>query len=343
MLSDRRSIYKPTSFPIIMATLALMLLGVAMVPLLKVKLMPDRSLPSVSVHYSYGGANAVVVDSEVTTKLEGIFSRLEGLEKLSSRTGDGYGSISLEIDKEADMDAVRFEVATLIRQVYPELPDGVGYPQLRVSRPDEEQRIEQLMSITLNGPGQQRQVGQIAESVIKPRLSLIEGIHEVQVSGYTPMVWELIYDVNHLKQEGIEASAIRARINDYYRTATLGNVKEASGVSGIKYTIPVSFAGLSNDVPQWDDIRVEAGGRFFKLTDLVEVRKGEVEPSDFYRINGLSTISIRVLAAMLTTGGALVVKATTKQKKPAVRQYPPPLFYDLYWHTVTILYIYTIQ
>ena len=46
----------------------------ALLPLLKVKLLPDRSLPSVSVAFSYGGASAVVVDSEVTSRLEAVFS-----------------------------------------------------------------------------------------------------------------------------------------------------------------------------------------------------------------------------------------------------------------------------
>ena len=51
-----------------------MILGLSSAPLLKVKLLPDRSLPSVSVSYNYGGANAVVVDSEVTSRLEAVFS-----------------------------------------------------------------------------------------------------------------------------------------------------------------------------------------------------------------------------------------------------------------------------
>ncbi len=46
-----------------MAPLVLMLLGKALSPLLKVKLLPDRALPSVTVYYNYNGANAVVADS----------------------------------------------------------------------------------------------------------------------------------------------------------------------------------------------------------------------------------------------------------------------------------------
>src|SRR6056297_1341357 len=117
-----------------MATLALMLLGMALSPLLKLKLLPDRSLPAVTVYYSYGGANAVVADSEVTSRLEAVFSNLEGMVNMRSRTADGNGNITLEMEKGADMDAVRFEVSMLIRQVFPELPAGVSYPQIRVSR-----------------------------------------------------------------------------------------------------------------------------------------------------------------------------------------------------------------
>ena len=70
----KQNIIQSASYSIIMATLALMILGLALSSLLKVKLLPDRSLPSVSVSYSYGGASAVVVDSEVTSRLEAVFS-----------------------------------------------------------------------------------------------------------------------------------------------------------------------------------------------------------------------------------------------------------------------------
>ncbi len=223
-----------TSFPLIMAFTALMIFGLALSPLLKVKLLPDRSLPAVNVYYSYGGANALVVDSEVTSLLEGIFSTLEGLVKMTSRTGDGNGSITLEMEKGADMDAVRFGVSTLIRQVYPELPPGVAYPQIRVSRPDEEQRVEQLLSLVLNGPGNRRELGRLAETEVKPVLSLIEGVYEVQVSGFNPLRCELVYDAVKLKSLGLTPGDITRQIRDQYKTAGLGMVKQPGGSSAFR-------------------------------------------------------------------------------------------------------------
>jgi len=305
--SKKPNIIQTASYSIIMATLALMILGLALSPLLKVKLLPDRSLPSVSVYYSYGGANAVVVDGEVTSLLEAVFSRLEGLVKLRSRTGDGYGSVTLEMEKEADMDAARFEVSTLIRQVYPELPPGVSYPQIRVSRPDEEERVEQLMSLTLNGPGNRSGLGELAEKHIKPVFSLIEGVYDVQVSGYTPIRWELAYDMDKLKSLGLSPEVITGQVKNYYKTASLGMAREQKGNSS-----PVLLTGNHDDNPDWDNIRIRAGERIFRLTDLVDVRQAESPASQYYRINGLNTITIGVLATK--SSNQLVAAAAIKEK-----------------------------
>ena len=300
-----------------MATIALMILGIAITPLLKVKLLPDRSLPSVSVYYGLPGANAVVVDSELTSKLEGIFSNVDGLQKLRSRTGAGNGAITLDIAKDADMDAVRFEVSTLIRQVYPDLPPGASYPQIRVSRPDEEERVEQLLSFTLNGPGKRWEVGQLAEELIKPTLAAIEGVNNVQISGYTPLQWELIYNIGQLKGLGLSPQDISSQIKDYYRSENIGVTTQSATKGAIELFTPVVFSGKQNTETIWEDIRIRAGERILRLTELVTVRKKESEPSGYYRINGLNTISVSVLAAK--TANQLMLAANVKEQLAALK------------------------
>lgn len=285
-----------SSFPIIMATMALMILGIALLPQVKMKLLPDRRLPSVSIYYNYYGANALVVDSEVTSKLEGLFSNVSGLVKLKSRTGSGYGYISLSMDKESDMDAVRFEVSTLIRQIYPDLPVGVSYPQLRVSRPDDGERIEQLIGLTFKGPGQRWDLGNMAEALIKSRLSLIEGVYEVQVSGYTPLVWELSYDANLLKQLKIKPGDISNQIRDQYRNANIGSVETPLYEGGNTCRFPVVFKGRDANEVDWDNILIRVSERLFRLTDLVTIEKRESLPRSYYRINGLNTINVRIMS-----------------------------------------------
>jgi multidrug efflux pump subunit AcrB len=74
---------------------------------------------------------------EVTGPLEGAFSTVRGVREISSESSMGSGSINISFDKTTDMDAARFEIAALIRQVYPGLPEGVSRPVLTVNRPGE--------------------------------------------------------------------------------------------------------------------------------------------------------------------------------------------------------------
>ncbi|TKG94495.1 efflux RND transporter permease subunit [Puteibacter caeruleilacunae] len=291
-LNQRRHI---PSFTLLMTCLALTLLGLVIVPLLDVSLSPSRNSSFISVGYSYSGANAIVVDSEITSKLEGILSQVEGLKKITSRSGNGNGYIGLQLNKDVDMDAARFEVSTLIRQVYPQLPVGVSYPDIRASGSDDEKTVEQLLSFTLNGAGRRWEVGNVAESTIKPRLSLLNGVHEVIISGYTPLEWNLIYDYNKLKQLNLTPDDISRQIRSYYRSASIGAVKQLNGNNQQLYSTPVVLQGLDREKPQWDRIQIEAGGRLFKLTDLVSQEKKESLPSSYYRINGLNTVNIRVM------------------------------------------------
>jgi multidrug efflux pump subunit AcrB len=285
-----------SSFTIITTFIALVIIGLAVMPLLNLRLYPGRSKPAVTVSYQMQGANAVVIDSEVTSRLEGLLSRVEGLEKLSSRTSAGSGWISLEMDKGSDMDAVRFEVATLIRQVYPSLPDRVSYPEIRANRPDEEEKAETLLTFTMSGPGQNSEIGIYANEYLAPRLSELPGVNGVFVYGGNSRRIDLVYNKELLKNIGLAVSELASQIREYYSQTNLGRVAEHT-FSGDETFVPVTLSGWGADKFNPDDIQIEHQERLFKLTDLVEVKERESEPQSFYRINGLNTVNIVVQSA----------------------------------------------
>ena len=86
---------------------------------------------------------------EVTSKLESMLARIRGVKRLNSTSGNGYGNITVELDKHADVEAVRFEASTIIRQTWPQLPEGVSYPTIHMKVPDEN-ASRPFMSFTLN-------------------------------------------------------------------------------------------------------------------------------------------------------------------------------------------------
>lgn len=174
-----------SSFTLIVTFVCLSLVGLALMPLLPVKLSPSSTMPGLTVSFSMPGNSSRVIEAEVTSKLEGMLSRVNGIRNIYSTSDNGSGSLRIELDKHADMDATRFEVSTLIRQLWSQLPDGVSYPTISAQRSDE-QASRPFMTFTLNAPATPIVIQQYGEEKIKPLLAALKGVYKVELSGATP-------------------------------------------------------------------------------------------------------------------------------------------------------------
>jgi multidrug efflux pump subunit AcrB len=309
-----------SSFTLIASFITLAIIGLALTPQLNLRLYPGRSKPSVTVSYQMKGANAVVIDSEVTSRLEGLFSRVEGLKKLTSRTSAGSGWITLEMDEQSDRDAVRFEVSALIRQVYPSLPDNISYPEIRVNRPDEEEKAETLITFTLNGPGSNSEIGNYANEHLMPWLSEVQGVNSVYIYGANTRRIDLVYNKKLLKNIGLSVHSIISQIREYYSQTNLGRVFEQS-FSCDETFVPVIFSGRDASEFKPDDIQIKHQGRLFKLSDLLEVNERESDPQSYYRINGLNTVNIVVQT--MPGANQIVTAGMVKDKVERIRAQLP--------------------
>ena len=208
-------------FTLIVTFVCLALVGLALVPMLPVKLNPSRTLPGFTVRFSMPGTSSRVVEMEATSKLESMLARIKGVKAMYSTSGNGYGSITVDLDKHADVDAVRFEASTIIRQTWSQLPSGVSYPYIDMKVPDEN-ASRPFLSFTLNAPSTPILIQQYAEEHIKPRLAQLQGIYKIDLSGATPMEWRLEYDSEQLRTLGVSISDIRQAIQLHYNKEFLG-------------------------------------------------------------------------------------------------------------------------
>lgn len=175
-----------SSFTLIVTFVCLSLIGLALTPLLPVKLSPSRDMPGLFVSFSMPGNSARVVETEVTSRLEGMLSRVNGIENIISTSDNGGGYIMIELDRHADIDAARFEVSTLIRQLWSQLPDGVSYPLISTQQSDDK-ASRPFMTYTLNAPATPIVIQKYGEERIKPMISALDGVYKVELSGATPM------------------------------------------------------------------------------------------------------------------------------------------------------------
>ena len=280
-------------FTWIVLFLCLSLIGIALVPQLPVKLSPTKEMPTLTISFSMRNASARIIEAEVTSRLEGMLSRVRGVSRINSVSDDGSGRITVRLDKHADIDAVRFEISTLVRQMWPQLPETVSYP-LVSARYSESRSSRPFMVYTLNAPAAPAYILQYAEDNIVPAVGRLLGVSKVELTGATPMEWTLNYDRERLSHLDVSVSDIQRALSGRVEKEELGichleNNEEESWIRVV----------LMTDEPDSDfapeAVKVQSSdGRIFPLSSLVRISRQEAEPTSYYRINGLNSIYLNI-------------------------------------------------
>jgi multidrug efflux pump subunit AcrB len=283
------------SFTILTCFICLCIIGASMIPLLSIQLNPSKSLPSLSVSFSWYDTSAKVIEQEVTSKLEGVFNTVSGIKEISSTTDKEKGSIDIQFKKNTDMDAVRFEIANLIRQTYSELPDGVSYPQLSISGANE--NSSPILAYSINANESPYLIKTFAENHILPKLSILKGVNKVYVYGADPFDWVIKYNTNKLIQLSISVSDIEVAIRDYFQKQQLGNGSLVSKNNQGNLAISLDLMYKSQNSINWDNIPIKKiGSRIIYLKNIAKTEYKEAPMQAYFRINGLNSINMVVYA-----------------------------------------------
>ncbi len=284
---------KVSSFTVIVSFIALAIVGCALIPRLPVKLAPSRTLPTVTVSFSMPGTSARTIEAEVTSRLESVLARIRGVKGIDSKSYNGGGRVSINLDRHTDMESVRFEVSALVRQTWSGMPQGVSYPSISL-RPVERDSSRPFMTLTINAPAGPPEIQIYADENLKPLLSRISGVSKVELSGAQPMEWRLCYDIDRLNAIGVTPSDIRRAISEHCSSEFLGmaQVSDESGPRWMRLTMG-SAGDTDGFVPSQITVRTP-GGFSVPLDNLVTVNRQEADPTGYFRINGLNSIYVNI-------------------------------------------------
>ena len=292
-MDNKKNIFSP--FSTVLVFVAFIIIGASMIPLLNIQLNPSRSVPSVSVEYYWRGASARIIEQEVTARLESMFSVMSGLKDISSVSAEGQGTIDMLFKKSINPDVVRFEIATIIRRIYPQLPAGVSYPSISLGRGGNKKVT--VLIYTLTSGAEPFYIKQYAEDNIVPKISVIPGVNEVNVYGAMPYKYEIIFDLAKSRILGITGNDIEEAVNNYFGKHLMGTISYDTENSEDTREFRVSYQTTAKQSPDWNNIPVKnVNGRIVYLSDLARVGYKEKSPDSYFRINGLNTINMVVYA-----------------------------------------------
>ncbi len=279
--------FKIPSFSGLLIFAVLVTIGIAVMPSINLQYMPREKQQILSIYYSWNNASARVVESEVTSLIEGYISSIKGIEQIASISRKGGGIISLKLKKKADIDAVRFEVSSALRSLYDKLPGGVTYPELSVSASGSER--SPVLMYTVNADLPTNRIEQYVNDHILRELAMLEGVHSVDLSGASPDYMEISMNTERMKMSRVTSHDVSSAVSNY-----LGGTDIIGSLSADDITEEPDIVVRNAPMELMHLPIANKDGRIIRLMDVATATVRESAPNSYNRINGLNTINISI-------------------------------------------------
>lgn len=285
------------AFSINICFVLLIILGCSVLPFISVQLLPTQDTNSLTITYDWDGALAEVVEKEVTSKLEGLASTLQGVTKITSKSSNGKGVIHVTLDEEASVKHTKFELNALIRASYKTLPEAVSLPRVteRGYRDNNTQKIP-LLYYTVSGNGSAYTIQKQAQQIFETQLSRIEGVESVLFYGAVPNKWELIYNADKLKHNQLTTNDIITAIRSGIFQQELGYGLSQTMQNKIETSFITLKGALTDSLELLNVPVAKVGDRIIHIRDVAKANYVPQEQQRFSRIDGRNNVNMIVFA-----------------------------------------------
>ena len=182
---------------------AIALFGVVAYRALPISDLPQVDYPTINVQASLPGGDPVTMASSVASPLERQFTTIAGVDSMVSQSGTGSSQITMQFDLDRDIYSATVDVQTAIAAAMPLLPATMtSPPSFRRQNPS----ADPILQLNLTSPTVPLSVlDDYAETMIAPRIAIVNGVSQVQVQGASRYAVRVQIDPDklHAQQIGI--------------------------------------------------------------------------------------------------------------------------------------------
>jgi len=192
-------------------SIAIVLFGAIGYKYLGVREFPSIDPPIITVRTSYTGANADIIESQITEPLEKSINGIAGIRSISSASNIGSSVITVEFNLDANLEEAANDVRDKVSQAVRQLPADIDAPPV-VTKADA--NSDAIVALTVQSDTKnQLQVDDYAENVILEKLQTIPGVSTIQIWGQKRYAMRLWLDPVKLTSFGLTALDIQTALN----------------------------------------------------------------------------------------------------------------------------------
>ncbi len=272
----------------VVMNIIIVLFGVIGFRFLGVRDYPAIDPPNISVRTSYPGANADIIETQITEPLEKAINGIAGVKNITSSSSNGSSNINVEFELNEDLEAAANDVRDKVSQAQRSLPSDLDAPPV-VSKADASS--DPILSMTLqSNTRNQLQMTEYANNVLVERLQTIPGVSGIQIWGEKRYAMRIWIDPAKLIAYNVTAGDVQSAL-------LKENVELPSGkISGNATELTVRTFGRLNTEEEFNNLIVKnVNGTDIRLKDIGETVLGPENEETVLKGNGTPMIALAVI------------------------------------------------
>jgi len=272
----------------IVMSVVIVLFGAIGFKYLGVREFPSIDPPVITVRTVYPGANADVVESQITEPLEKSINGIAGIRTISSASNQGSSSITVEFNLDENLEAAANDVRDKVSQALRSLPKDIdGAPT--VTKADA--NSDAIIAMTLKSSARNiLEISAFAENVIAERVQTIPGVSSIQIWGQKRYAMRLWLDADKMASLGITISDVRVALDRE-------NVELPAGkVSGDNTELTVKTLGKLITEENFKQLIIKnSRGRNIIFSDIGEAKLGPENEETILKESGTPMIGLGIV------------------------------------------------
>jgi multidrug efflux pump len=268
-------------------SIVIVLFGVISFFYLGVREYPSVDAPIVTVSTSYVGANADVIESQITEPLEEAINSVAGIRTMTSVSRDGQSTITVEFDLEVDLDAGANDVRDRVSRAQRNLPPDADPPTVTKADSD----ASPIIFLNVNSDRRDLlDLTAIAENIFKERLQTIPGVSEIRIWGAKQYSMRLWMDPLRLAAYGLTPLDVQQALDRE-------NVELPSGrIEGMVTELSVRTMGRLVTEDDFNDLIIrEQDGRKVRFRDIGRAEIDAQNMRTVLKRNGIPMVGVVVI------------------------------------------------
>ena len=259
--------------------IVIVLLGVLGNIYLGVREYPSVDPPVVTVQTNYPGANAEIIESQITEPLEEQINSIDGIKTISSNSTDGRSTITIEFYSEIDLNNAANDVRDKVSSAIRNLPPDADPPVVNKA----DANAETILSITVQSEKRGLlELSQIGNNIFKERLQTIPGVSSIRIWGEKKYAMRL--ELDPTKMRNLKVTPV-----DLKRALQAQNIELPSGrIEGRETELTVRTIGRLYTAEEFDNLIIkEEDNSLIRLKDFGSARLGAEAERTLLRGNGV--------------------------------------------------------